>query len=191
MTASFENEKIENKQWKEAKLNDYEFEDCIFVNCDFSGASVLSSSFIDCQFRNCNLALANLGNTILNGAQFYNCKVMGVKFNLCNDFIFDVYFENSILDYSSFEGRKMLKTIFKNCSLKGVDFINSQLKQAKFIDCNLDEAAFLGTNLQETDFTSSYNYTINLQDNFVKKTRFAKEGLAGLLRNFDIIIEED
>lgn len=191
MSTFFDSENIENQQWAEAKLNDYEYEYCTFTNCDFSKASVLSSSFVDCQFYDCNLALTNLGNTLLNGANFFNCKILGIKFNYCNDFIFDVYFEDCILDYSSFEGCKMSKTIFKDCSLKGVDFINSQLKQAQFINCNLDEAAFLGTNLQEADFSSSYNYTINLQENFVKKTRFDKDGLAGLLRNYDIIIEEN
>ena len=190
MSAHFDSEKIENKQWQEDKLTNHEFEYCTFAHCNFSKASILSSSFVDCDFHDCNLALTNLGNTILNGAKFYNCKVLGVKFNYCNDFIFDVYFEDSVLDYCSFEGLKMSKIIFKNCSLKGVDFINSQLKQAKFINCNLDEAAFSGTNLQESDFTSSYNYAINLQENFVKKTRFGKDGLAGLLRNYDIIIEE-
>ena len=75
--------------------------------------------------------------------------------------------------------------------MKGVDFIDAQLKQAKFSNCNLDEAVFIGTNLQEVNFTTSYNYTINLQDNFVKKTRFGKDELAGLLRNFDIIIENN
>lgn len=190
MANYFENKKIESQSWQDGKIVGNEYENCIFSNCDFSNAQLQSCNLIDCEFHNCNLSMAKLSDTIFNGVKFLNCKILGVKFDCCNDFIFDVFFSDSILDYCSFEKRKMSKTVFSNCSLKGTSFIEAKLKQATFDNCNLDEAVFLGANLQEADFTTSYNYTINLQENFVKKTRFGKDGLQGLLRNFDIIIED-
>lgn len=190
MSVYFENDKFDNKSFKDEKIVDSEYQYCTFMGCDFSNASILSSNFIDCEFRDCNLTMLNLEGTILNNVRFYNCKIMGVRFNQCNSFIFQVYFSDSILDYSSFEGFKVQKTLFLNSSLKGVDFTNTNLKQTRFDNCNLDESVFIGTNLQETNFETAYNYTIDLDSNFVKKTRFSKDGLAGLLRNYDIIVED-
>jgi len=170
-------------------LNNETFEYCTFSNCDFSNAKVLSCNFTDCTFINCNLSMTILTQSTMNNAHFRNCKILGVKFNNCHDFIFQVGFDGCILDYSSFEKRKMSKTIFKNSSIKGVDFGEADLKQSKFIDSDLSEAIFYNTNIQETDFTSAYNYSIDLSQNSIKKARFSKDGLAGLLNQFDIIVE--
>lgn len=190
MSIYHENTKIKNQSFKKEVFTDYEYECCTFTNCDFTEASLYSCNFIDCEFHDCNLALTKLDGTILNDVRFYNCKILGIHFDLCSSFIFDVFFKNCILDDSSFDKRKMNKTQFIDCSLKGTYFGDAQLKQAKFANCDLSEASFIRANLQEADFTTSYNYGINLEDCFVKKTRFSRDGLAGLLKNYDIIIEE-
>ncbi|MFQ9315664.1 MAG: pentapeptide repeat-containing protein [Dysgonomonas mossii] len=137
----------------------------------------------------CNLSMADLNQSTLNNIHFKNCKMLGVKFNHCHDFIFHVDFENCILDYASFEKRKMSKTRFKDTSLKGVDFGGADLKQSKFLEADLEEAIFYNTNIQEVDFTTAYNYSIDLSQNQIKKACFSKDGLAGLLNQFDIIID--
>jgi uncharacterized protein YjbI with pentapeptide repeats len=83
----------------------------------------------------------------------------------------------------------MIKTHFKDSSLKGVDFAGADLKQSKFINCDLNEAIFYNSNIQEVNFTSAFNYIIDLSQNQIKKARFSKDGLAGLLSQFDIVIE--
>ena len=83
----------------------------------------------------------------------------------------------------------MSKTRFKDTSLKGVDFGGADLKQSKFLEADLEEAIFYNTNIQEVDFTTAYNYSIDLSQNQIKKARFSKDGLAGLLNQFDIIID--
>lgn len=133
--------------------------------------------------------MTDLTQSTMNSIAFKNCKILGVKFNHCNDFIFEVGFEDCILDYSSFAKRKMGKTKFKNSSLKAVDFGETNLKQSKFINTDLSEAIFYNTNIQEADFTTAYNYSIDIRQNQVKKARFSKDGLSGLLSYFNIIIE--
>lgn len=127
---------------------------------------------------------------MLNNISFIDCKILGVKFNLCHDFIFEVCFKNCTLDYSSFEKRKMQKTTFDNSSLKSVDFTNCNLNQSKFLNSDLNEAIFYNTNIQEVDFSSAFNYTIDLSLNNIKKAHFSKKDLAGLLSHYNIIIEE-
>lgn len=114
---------------------------------------------------------------------------MGVNFGQCHDFIFEVSFDDCILDYSSFEKRKMSKTLFAKSSMKGVIFDNAELRQAKFLECNLEDAVFYNTNLQEADFRTAYHYTVNPNENVIKKARFSKDGLAGLLTQYNIVIE--
>lgn len=133
--------------------------------------------------------MTDLHSSTLSNIEFVNCKILGVKFNLCNDFIFDVRFSNCILDYSSFAKRKMAKTQFINSSLKGVDFGEANLKQAQFTDCDLHETIFYHSNLQGADFTSARSYIIDINENTVKKARFSKDDLAGLLQQFGIVIE--
>lgn len=184
-----EDAKLENQSFKEGLYNEA-FEQCTFINCDFSNAQIISTHFTDCSFVGCNFSMTNLSQSMLNNISFIDCKILGVKFNLCHDFIFEVSFNNCILDYSSFEKRKMQKTIFHDSSLKSVDFTGSNLKQSTFINSDLQEAIFYNSNIQEVDFTSAFNYTIDLGLNNIKKARFSKDNLSGLLSHYNIIIEE-
>ncbi len=166
--------KFENQSFT-GGLEKETFDNCTFINCDFSNAKVLSCTFTDCIFTNCNLAMTNFTQSTMDSVEFKHCKILGgVKFNHCNDFIFSVNFDNCILDYGSFEKRKMSKTAFKDSSLKGVDFGHADLEQAKFINCDLSETIFYNTNIQKADFTSAYNYIIDLGQNRIKKPVFRK-----------------
>lgn len=183
-----EDQTIENQSFTDG-LNIETFDNCTFTNCDFTNANIEACTFTDCVFNNCNFSMTNLSQSTFDNAEFTNSKILGVKFNHCNDFIFKVGFCNCILDYSSFEKRKMSKTLFKDSSLKGVDFGYTNLEQAQFINCDLTETIFYSTNIQKADFTSAHNYIVDLTQNQIKKARFSKDGLAGLLNHFDIIIE--
>lgn len=189
MAEIYEDKTFESENYTENGIYDLEFYDCTFDKCDFSNAIVSSCKFNDCTFVNCNLSMMNPSLSVMNNISFDNCKILGVKFNHCHDFIFEVNFKDSTLDYSSFERRKMSRTRFTNCSLKGVDFGGTDLKQAKLIKCNLNEAIFQSTNLQEVDFTSAVNYIINPDENNIKKARFSRDGIEGLLHKYNIIIE--
>ena len=103
--------------------------------------------------------------------------------------MFSVSFENCILDYGSFSRKKMPKTKFTNCSLKEVNFANSNLSGALFLNCNLERAVFNDTQLKSADFSSAYNYTIDPEINYIKKAKFSKDGLQGLLSKYELVIE--
>lgn len=181
---TFENESFISE---EIGHNNYEY--CTFSKCDFTNAILQNCTFVDCVFIDCNFSMTKLPQSTLNNVRFESSKIMGVNFGMCHDFIFEVSFKNCVLDYSSFEKRKMSKTSFAKCSLKGVDFGHANLKQAIFLDCDLMDAIFYNTNLQEADFRQAYNYIINPDENSIKKASFSREGLAGLLTQYNITIE--
>lgn len=188
MAEIYEDETFVNEVYSDG-MCDLEFYDCRFDKCDFSNSIVSSCKFNECTFVDCNLSMMNPSLSVMNNVVFGNCKILGVKFNHCHDFIFEVSFKNCILDYSSFENRKMSKTCFDKCSLKSADFGGADLRQTKFIETDLSEAIFQFTNLQEADFTSAVNYTIDPDENNIKKARFSRDGIQGLLYKYNIIIE--
>jgi hypothetical protein len=63
------------------KVNNREFEDCTFKNCDSN--SDFSQYFLDCEFIDCN-SMTQLRGTSLKTVNFSNCK-LGIEFQSCTD----------------------------------------------------------------------------------------------------------
>ncbi|WP_298224947.1 pentapeptide repeat-containing protein [Flavobacterium sp.] len=172
-----------------AKIQNREFEGCVFKNCDFSNSDFSNNTFMECEFIDCNLSMMQVGNTSLQDVSFKNCKLLGIQFQSCNDFLFRVGFEECVLDYASLANKKMPKTKFVSCSMKEVTFIGANLTQSVFDHCNLENAIFNETQLAAVDFTTAANYKIDPQFNPMKKAKFATSGIMGLLEQYDITIE--
>ena len=171
------------------RISNREFEECIFKNCDFSNGNLTNSTFMDCDFIDCNLSMTDLMGSSLKTVAFKNCKLLGIHFHKCIDFLFNVSFQDCLLDYSSFSDKKMLKTMFNSCSVKEVSFSGANLSNSVFNNCNLDNSIFNNTQLAAVDFTSAYNYKIDPDLNPMKKAKFSAQGTAGLLDKYDIKIE--
>lgn len=171
------------------KVQQREFEGCIFKNCDFSNSDFSNNTFLECEFIDCNLSMLQLSNSGLQDVSFKNCKLLGIPFQSCNDFLFQVHFEACVLDYASFANKKMPKTKFIACSLKEVTFTGTNLTQSVFDHCNLENAIFNDTQLAAVDFTTAMHYKINPQFNPMKKAKFSTVGISGLLEQYDIKIE--
>jgi uncharacterized protein YjbI with pentapeptide repeats len=83
----------------------------------------------------------------------------------------------------------MRQAKFTNCDLQETDFAMAELVQSVFDNCNLAGAVFDATNLEKADFRTSYQFNVNPTTNKIKKARFGKDNLEGLLSHLDIIIE--
>ena len=127
---------FEKVSFIDKKVNNREFEDCIFKNCDLSNSDFSNNIFIDCVFMDCNLSMTQLSGTSLKTVDFKDCKLLGIQFHLCTDFLFSVSFQDCVLDYSSFANKKMPKTIFNTCSMKEVSFVGTNLTNSSFEICN-------------------------------------------------------
>ncbi|MBK0368876.1 pentapeptide repeat-containing protein [Flavobacterium agrisoli] len=170
------------------KINNREFEDCVFKNCDFSNSNFAYNTFLDCEFIDCNLSMTSLAGTSLKNVSFKNSKLLGIQFNECDDFLFQVRFEECNLNYAVFTNKKMPKTQFHNCSLQEVTFIGNNLTNSVFDNCDLQGAIFNETQLAGADFRTAYNYKIDPEFNPMKKAKFSTQGLEGLLDKYDIKI---
>ncbi len=167
-----------------------EFEQCVFRQVDFSNCKIQNCIFSDCVLEDCNLSLAQLANTGLSGVKFKNCKLLGLDFNKVRNFSFSVTFDNCILDYTSFIGKKLRNTLFKKCRMLEANFEESDLTGSVFADCDLTRTLFNNTILNEVDFTSAYNFSIDPENNKMKKAKFSVMGLQGLLEKYNLDIIE-
>jgi fluoroquinolone resistance protein len=179
---------FEKQAFANLQITGKEFQSCMFKNCDFSNSRFLNNKFLDCTFEGCNLSLMKLESSTLSSARFNNCKILGVIFSECQNFLFSVEFESCILDYSSFFGKKMIKTGFSQSSLKEVNFTQTNLSGSVFDQCDLLGTIFSGTDLTAANFTTAFNYIIDPELNNIKKASFSTNGIAGLLMKYQIKI---
>ena len=133
--------------------------------------------------------MTKLAHSGIKNCDFVNCKMVGVDFSVCNDFLFSVNFKNCQLDYSTFFQKKMKKTHFIECSLKEVDFSEVELAESIFNKCDLMGAIFENTNLVKADLRTALHYSINPEQNKLKKARFSYPGIIGLLEKYDIQVD--
>jgi len=165
------------------------FENCKFISSDLSYADLSGMVFIDCYFEGCNLSLIKLSDTGLQNIQFKECKLTGADFSKSRDFLFEVNFNNCIMDNAIFYKKKNKGAKFTDCSMVETDFTEADLTDTQFTNCNLNRAFFNRTILKNADLRTSYNFIIDPDANNVKKARFSVHGLAGLLVKYDIRIE--
>lgn len=83
----------------------------------------------------------------------------------------------------------MTRTIFKNSSLKNVDFTETDLTKSLMINCDLTDTIFDRTVLKEADLSSALNFIIDPELNNIRKAKFSVQGLAGLLVKYGIEVE--
>ena len=132
--------------------------------------------------------MVNLFKTSFNSILFLNSKLIGLHFEDCNQFTFDVRFENCNLNLSSFFKLKIKKTKFINSSLQDVEFNQTDLTSSQFENCNLLNSKFINSILENVDFKTSYNFSIDLEMNKVKGAKFSIQNIIGLLDKYDIEI---
>jgi len=133
--------------------------------------------------------MAVLTQTSFKEVVFKNCKLLGLHFDHCNPFLLSFTFEDCQLNLASFYRLKLVKTLFRNSSLKEVDFTGTDLSSSTFDNCDFAEATFNGSILEKADLRSSYHYSIDPEINKIKKARFSLQGIRGLLDKYGIIIE--
>ena len=170
-------------------VNCTEFEGCTFNHCDFSACTFVSVIFIDCIFKNCNFNGAKINYVAFRTVLFQHCQIQEVNFAMCDKLIFDISFEDCILDFSKFYTLKIKGTSFTNCSLIAVDFMNADLTEVIFDCCDLYRSEFAKAIANKANFKTSFNYTIDPEKTKIKKAVFALEGIKGLLFKHDIIVK--
>ena len=185
---------IEDRDFKgvdfaQQNLKTTTYERCTFVDCIFSKAVLTGFVFEECHFNNCDFSLAVITETAFRSVIFKGCKLLGLHFDSCHLFLLSMQFYNCQINLASFYKLKIKNTLFKDCNMQEVDFTEADLTSAKFDNCDLGAALFIYTILNKADLSTAYNYTLDPEINKLKKAKFSRQGLAGLLAKYDLILE--
>ncbi|MDF2382757.1 pentapeptide repeat-containing protein [Nostoc ellipsosporum NOK] len=183
-----EDQVFEKKDFRQQPLAKAEYDNCHFVHCQLDATDLSEIHFADCRFDHCNLSNAKLVQTAFKNCKFKDCKLMGLLFDTCSEFLFEVDFENCTLNFSSFGHRKMKKTSWRSCLLQEVDFTGADLSAAVFSHSTLTGSRFENTILEKTDFRTATQFSIDPEINKMKKSRFSADGALQLLDKYDIVI---
>lgn len=190
MNKSFiEDKKFKGVNYTQKPIALANYENCTFADCVFASCDLSEISFTECRFENSDLSLVKLKNTAFKSCFFNSCKLLGLHFDDCNKFLLSMNFENCMLNLSTFFQLGLKNTHFLNCSLQEVDFAEADLTKAVFQNCDLSGAIFDQTNLEQADFRTSYGFTIDPENNRIKKARISLTGLPGLLTKYDLMID--
>jgi uncharacterized protein YjbI with pentapeptide repeats len=115
--------------------------------------------------------------------------MLGLRFDDCAAFGLAFSFENCTLNHSSFYKLKVKLTKFQGCSLIAVDFTETDLTQSNFAKSDLKDAVFERSNLEKCDFRTAFNYAFDPELNRIKKAKFSRDAVVGLLAKYPIEIE--
>lgn len=184
-----EDKTFEKCQFQERPLDKGEYENCSFKQCDFSNTDLSGIRFQECQFVDCNLSLAKIAKTSFQDCIFSHCKMLGLRWDQCDEFGLTFRFENCQLNHSSFYKTKIKKTYFGNCQLQEVDFTECDLSGSEFVHCDLLKALFDRTILEKVDLRMAAHFSIDPENNRIKKAKFSIYGLPGLLHQYDIEVD--
>lgn len=186
----FQDQTFHKIDFQDHDVRGNEYDKCIFDGCNLSRINLSDSKFIDCTFKNCDLSLAILSRTSMQEVFFGHCKLMGINFTAINSFGLSLSFDNCQLQHSVFRALKLKGVQFKSCQLQEVDFSTTDLSSSVFDDCNLERTLFQQSNLEKANLLTSFNYTIDPENNRLKKAKFSIWGLEGLLRKYDITVSK-
>jgi uncharacterized protein YjbI with pentapeptide repeats len=184
-----EAQNFKNQDFTKKSLAKAKYDYCIFTDCNFGNSDLSSIAFVECTFVDCNLSNAKVDLTAFRTVKFSGCKLLGLRFDVCQKMMLAVSFENCVMDFVSFYGLKLPNTVFKNCQLHEADFSSSDFSNAVFDNCDFRLSTFDHTILEKADFQTAYNFEIHPTLNRIKKAKFSKENVVGLLLGFGIEIK--
>ncbi len=182
---------------EEISLSDFDgISECVgaeFISCIFEGLNLTDFNFKNTKFIECRFIKCNLSNIQIDGATFRdlsvtNSKLVGINFSNCNS-LFQISFEECLLDYSLFQQVESSGASFEKCSLKDVVLSESDFSNSNFSGCNLRGANFNNSNLSGADFRGATEYDIDPLFSKVKKAKFSLPEALTLLSALEITVE--
>ena len=180
---------FENIDFTIHSLDKGSYENCIFTNCTLTSLNLSNFIFEDCSFENCDLSLSKLVNTSIKNVTFSSCKLLGVKFEECNTFLFQMLCIECNLHLSSFYKLSLKGSQFNACNLSECDFTETNASGVNFENCDLTMAIFFRTNLEKANFYAASNFSIDPENNRIKNALFSTENCRNLLNKYDIQIK--
>lgn len=130
---------MENEIYKNIKFDNIVniiYDNCTFIDCDFSNTNILDASFLNTQFIGCKMLGITIDYSYLKNTTFKECKMD--LFSICDSNITNVSFISSSLKEGKLYNNKLSKKnyIFENNDMSNIS-INDDLKGVSLISNNI------------------------------------------------------
>ena len=184
----FEDEEFLGGSCSALDLRGKRFTRCRFEAVTLDKARLEGVVLDECVFVRCDLSMATLGDCSFRGAHFDHTKLMGVDWTVARDLLFDVSYEGCVLSYGVFVDRKLRKVALTDCVAHEVDFSGADLTDADLRGTDLRGAVFARTTLVRTDLSTATHYRVDPANNKLSKTKFSLEAGVATLRDLGIVV---
>lgn len=169
------------------------FENSEFICCEFRGLDLRNfklkgTKFIECYFDNCNLSNVDILGATFRDIKFSHSKCIGINFGDANS-LFELKFNDSILDYCRFENVSLVGSTFIRTSFKEADFHSSTFEKCDFSESNFNGANLNGANLKSSDFSHATNFYIDVRNTNIRGCKFTMPEALNLLSPFEVEID--
>ena len=193
----YEDQKFNNLVIDKKEIQGITFQNCTFNNCSFRETIFRMCKFRVCTFKEGDLSLIQVDGSTFTRTRFEDLKLIGVNWVMgswgkkeIQQSLKSVDFENCVLNYSTFMGLTLQRSLIRKCIAKEVDFSDADLKLADCTYTDFENSRFSNTDLTEADLRGATNYFIVPHLNILKKTKFSLPDALSLLYNLDIIISD-
>ena len=184
-----EQQLFSKEDYSETPLPKGEYYNCNFRNCNFAESDLSEIRFSDCSFAGCDLSNVIVVKSSFQETSFKECKMLGFRFDSCDQLGMTVRFDNCMLDHASFYQVKLNHTVFKSTTLREVDFSEADLRNAILDQCDLLNATFDHSNLERANLSTALNYSIDPENNRIGGAKFSMPEVMGLLSKYSIVIQ--
>ncbi len=165
-----------------------EFEKCRFDKCSFLESSFNKCRFIDCIFSESKLSAVKFTGCVFFETAFLKSKIIGIDWSLAEK-VRGLQFIECELNLSGFTFMKLPNLVIKDSLAIDVNFMEADCSGANFEGTDFEKSIFHHTNLSKANFQKAYNYSIDFNQNMLKRTKFSLPEAASLLRGLDIVLE--
>ncbi|GAB5556208.1 MAG: pentapeptide repeat-containing protein [Schleiferiaceae bacterium] len=182
-------EVFEDLDFSQSPLPSKNFEGCTFVGCRFTGLNLSAHSFVECEFENCDLSNIDVTDTSWQECTLQQCKIMGVRFDAANSFLFSIEASNCNFQYSNFYGRNLKSSRFSQCDFTEVDFGDADASGISLTQCNFQNAIWENTRLEKANLSGAENLTLDPESNFIIGMTLPKDSALNLLAKYKLKFE--
>lgn len=190
----YSEQRFQKLAYKNTELANKEFYNCTFLRCSFRETLFRNCTFQGCTFEDCDLSLVKVDGSSFTNVRFEGSQVIGVNWTLASWARFNITapisFSNCAINYSTFIGLKLRETRITECIAREVDFSDADLTGADCSDTDFSSSRFSHTDLTNANFEGARHYSIDVNTNILKKTRFSLPEAVSLLYSLDIVLVE-
>ena len=173
----FENQELD------CKLNNIEFNGCIFKNIKFKVNNISNVEFTNCIFDTCDLSNVIIDEKYFIRCEFTNSLLLGTS--IINYNLNEISFNECNLQYANISS-KLNNVLFKNCNMKSVRLFENIFKNVIFDDCNLAQSEIYKTSLRDVDLSNCNIDDLNIDLESIKGAILDLNGIITISKILDV-----